>query len=48
MTDPANSSPQSDGARSDAKTADESREDLKKRPKESLEKGRGERSHDRT
>ena len=48
MTDSANSSPESDAARSDAETADESRKDLKKRAEESLKKTRGERSHDRT
>lgn len=48
MTDPAKSSPESDAARSDAKTADESREDLKKRAEDSLDKGKGERSHHRT
>ena len=48
MTDPAKSNPESDAARSDVKTADASREDLKKRAEKSLEDSRGERSHDRT
>ncbi|GGG06924.1 hypothetical protein GCM10010924_39580 [Rhizobium wenxiniae] len=48
MTDPAKSSPESDAARSDAKTADEGRKDLKKRAEESLKKGRGEQLDDRT
>ncbi len=48
MTDPAKSSPESDAARSDAKTADENREALKKRAKQSLEESRGERSRDGT
>lgn len=40
MTDPAKSNPESDAARSDAKTADKSRENLKKAAEKRLDETR--------